>query len=270
VIREGVILAAGVGSRLGEIARGAKFAVNVAGRPLIHYPILSLASVGVKKIVVVTRGQLIPLLQRVLRGLGDVVSYEICVNNEWRRENGFSLLVSEKCLDGDSFLLSMSDHIYPSDLPVKVLLEYSKHSDSVAVVGGDRRPLYVDVEEATRIRAREGEVVKVGKRLSPWSHVDTGVFVMRREIFEAARLLALDKEAFGISDVINLAIRMGYRVRVADVTGIPWTEVDTVDDYLDVTGGRRRDVVFAAIESWQLVLKTVDNRVKEYGVGEKY
>jgi len=46
-----------------------------------------------------------------------------------------------------------------------------------------------------------------------------------------------------LSDIWNQLISRGYRVRVIDVTGLPWFEVDDeVDYYRSLHGGRRKVV----------------------------
>jgi len=254
MIREGVVLAAGVGSRLSEIARGAKFALRIAGRPLIHYPILSLVSAGVDRIVIVTRGAALPVLRRLVERLDVSLEIEYCVNNRWRRENGYSLYVASRCVEAGEFYVSMSDHIYPSDVAYRLLEAASRHPDAVAIVAGDREPRYVNVEEATRIRARGVYVEAIGKGLYPWNYVDAGVFVMRREIFDVARRLAERRERFGLSDVISEAVRQGYRVAVADITGLPWAEVDTPEDYDSLVSGWKRELPRLVAESWGIGL----------------
>lgn len=250
-----MVLAAGIGSRIAGIARGAKFALRVAGRPLIHYPVLSLASAGVERVIIVTRGAALSVLRKLLEELEGVVEIEYCVNNKWRRENGYSLYVASKCLKDREFYVSMSDHVYPSGVARRLLEAAVEHRDAVAIVAGDREPRYVDVDEATRILADGVYVRSIGKRLEHWTHIDAGVFVMRREIFEVGRRLAVSRERFGISDLLNEAIGQGYRVVVADITGLPWAEVDTPEDYWSLAEGWKRELVGLVADSWSLGLR---------------
>ena len=268
-VGEAVVLAAGIGSRLGRIARGAKFAVKVAGRPLIQYPVLSLASAGVRRVVVVTRSAVLPLARMAMRGVQDVVDVRFCVNNEWYRENGYSLYVASRCVRSNVFYVSMSDHIYPAWVPRRLAEAAREYPDAVALVAGDREPRFVDVDEATRIRSRDGLVEAIGKGVSPWDYVDMGVFVMRREIFEVAARVAGRKATFGLSDVLMEAVSSGFEVRVVDVTGAPWVEVDTPSDYWSLVHGSKREVLSAAVESWSEPLISMDGGVRRNEAGEE-
>ena len=250
MIREAVILAAGIGSRLGSLGKGAKFALTVANRPLITYPIFSLASAGAKRFIIVTRSETVKPIERALRGMDHILEYRFCINDEWERENGYSLFAASRCVRDERFFLSMSDHIYPREIPERLRLEARKHPSASIIVAGDREPLFVDVGEATLIEARGGRVVAIGKGLPSWSHVDTGVFVMKREVFTVASHLARRKYRLKLSEIVQAAAYMGLEVRVADVTGIPWTEVDTVDDYMSVVSGIKARLPQLVYESW--------------------
>lgn len=252
MIREAVVLAAGIGSRLGSLGSGAKFALKIAGRPLIAYPVLSLASAGARRFVIVTRSETLGLLKDSLLGFVHGLDLEFCVNDDWARENGYSLLVASRCVRDDYFYLSMSDHIYSRVLPERLALEARRHPSALAIVAGDRDPPFVDLEEATLIKTFGGRVVAIGKGLHSWDFVDTGVFVIRKEVFKVASLLAKKAYRLGVSDVLQAAVRVGYEVRVADVTGIPWTEVDTVEDYVSVASGYKSHLPEMVSRGWSV------------------
>lgn len=262
MIREAVILAAGIGSRLGSIGNGAKFTLTIAGRPLITYSIFSLASTGVRKFIIVTRSETLGLLENALLNVDHGLEIEFCVNDDWERENGYSLYVASKCVRDKYFYLSMSDHIYPKEIPERLALESKRHPDAVAIVAGDRDPVFVDVEEATLIKTFGGKIIAIGKGLHAWDFVDTGVFVMRREIFNIASLLAKKKYKIKLSEIIQTAARVGYEVRVADVTGIPWAEVDTVEDYVSIVSGYKAHLPEMVSKSWK-VYPVITSNVRE-------
>ena len=53
-----------------------------------------------------------------------------------------------------------------------------------------------------------------------------------------------------LSDIINEAIARGLKVVVADITGLPWTEVDTVEDYLAINEGWKRSMLGEVMSHW--------------------
>jgi len=251
MVAEALVLAAGLSTRLGALARGAKFSVKVRSRPLISYPLTSLLLAGVEKIYIVVNPSGMERLEEVLASLGYVDVVNVVVNEEPWRENGYSLLVGASQLAADSFFVSMSDHIYPIELPMRLREVAEMWKDAVIVVAGDRAPPYVDVEEATLIDAGGGlEVRRMGKSLRKWDFVDAGVFIMRREVVNVAREVASEKDVVKLSDVVNAAVERGLKAVVADITGIPWTEVDTPEDYFLVNRGPRSIVVEEVVKGW--------------------
>jgi len=205
------------------------------------YPVKVLRAVGVKRFTVVAPKGWGGEAKEVLKGEG--VDACIVENPYVGRENGYSLLLSSECVSGDSFILTMCDHLYTPSL-VNAVLGVSGGREADVVIGGDRAPRYVDVGEATKILAgSRGEVVRVGKDLHRFTHVDVGVFTLKRSVYDVCRYLERSLEVIKLSDVVNEAVAMGYRVIVADATGSPWTEIDTRSDLESVVSGGRRAVL---------------------------
>ena len=149
----------------------------------------------------------------------------------WRywEENGVSMIIGLKAalVNNDMVILSMSDHIYPARLVNKVV-SMLETSECPIVMAVDGEPELVELSEATKVLVRNGSVERVSKRLSEYNYVDAGVFGFTREalnvLIEAYKMgLRL------ISDMITYAVRY-INVCPADVTGIPWVDVDTLDD----------------------------------------
>ena len=248
---DAIILAAGMGTRLEGLGDGAKFGIEVGSVPLIYYPLRSLVLAGVERVYVVVN----PLNRSRLEEIVATTGYEhlirVIVNEEPWRENGYSLLVGGRVVEEDVFLVSMSDHIYPARLPLRLLEVFEENEDATIIVAGDRSPSFIDVEEATLIDVGEGlEVERIGKGLEEWDFVDAGVFLMRKEVIRVAEDIARRRSVVKLSDILNEAVSKGLRVIVADITGVPWTEIDTVEDYLAVNHGWRKVVVEVVRSGW--------------------
>lgn len=245
MLREAIILAAGMGTRLSIISNGKpKFLIEILGRPLIFFPILMLLSIGVESIgVIVPRGWKDDA-SRVLKNNFDV-DFRIIENDDPKRDNGYSFLLSREITSEDRFILTMCDHIIPHTLALHFLKKSEREREAHVLVAGDRRPKYVDIEEATRILATEdgGLVVKISKNLPVFNYVDIGLFIFSRETYEVAEKLASRVYVMRLSDIIIELLRSGYKVRVIDITNNPWTEIDTVDDYFSAHFGRKREVI---------------------------
>jgi len=241
VVREAVILAAGVGSRLRLVSNGyPKFLVRIGGYALITYPVRVLKSLGVRRFNVVIPKGWGRELEEVLNPLGIEYCY---VENEWQeRENGYSFLLSRECVREYPIFISMTDHIYVPEVPLKLLHTYRKYVVDT-VVAADSRPKYVDVGEATKVLTDEfGYVIDVGKGLKKFTHVDAGVFLTNELLHEVAEELSRRGYVIRFADVVKEASKVG-RVVVADISGLPWVEVDTKYDYEEVIHGFKKEVL---------------------------
>ncbi len=240
-VREAVILAAGVGSRLRLVSGGyPKFLVRVKGEALITYPVRVLKSLGIERFDIVIPKGWGKELEEVLDPLG--IRYCYIENSSSKRENGYSFLLSRECVTSYPIFVSMTDHIYVPEVPRR-LIKYYLMGGVDTVVAADSRPKYVDVEEATKLLTNElGYVVDIGKGLKEFTHVDAGVFLTNELLHEVANELARKHYVVRFADVVREACSVG-KVVAGDITGLPWVEVDTEVDYEELLHGLRKGVL---------------------------
>ena len=240
-VKEAVILASGMGTRISKITKGKpKFLLPVENKPIIIYPIKVLKIMGISKINIVIPKGWLKSLEEITREL----PIDTCIveNEEINRENGYSLLLSRKCLTSNKFILSMCDHIYEPQLVEKIIISHEKSLD--IVIGGDSSPKFIDVSEATKIYVdKDLYLIDIGKGLPKYNYVDVGVFFMTTKIFEVLSELVKKLYVVRLSDALKEAVRRGLNAKVADVTGCLWTEVDNERDYMELMRGNRRVVL---------------------------
>lgn len=242
MLREGIILAAGLGRRLRSISWGKpKFIVKLEGYPLIVYPVAVLASIGVRRFTIVVPWGWGDSVREILECCR--VDYYVVENNSTERENGYSLTLVEEYVGDDVLILSMCDHLYVPEVPLTVISRF-KCGDVELVVGGDKAPPYINIDEATKILTDRNYYIKaIGKELRNFTYIDTGVYVITRSILKIARNIAKSKVKLKLSEIIEYVKNIGVNVAVADVTGSLWTEIDTENDYYEVVNGYRRIVL---------------------------
>ena len=245
MVKEAVILAAGEGSRLRMYISVPKPFAPVGRFRLLHFPILSLKLVGVERFIVVARGDMKKFLLKTLSKIG-VATYYIVTNNETYRENGYSLHVGLRHLEEDLFFVSMSDHIFPPEVPRKLIRDMREDID--ILIAADADPQYVDIEEATRIYTVNGRVRRIGKRLRRFNFVDAGLFLMRKTVRKIVSSLVKEYEVIRMSDIINYAIEQGYSVWISDITGMPWIDVDTPKEMHKILHGEASQILGLIIE----------------------
>lgn len=203
-----VILAAGLGTRLGGIP---KPLLKVGGCEIILRTMKLLSPYVSEFIIVASRYA--DQLDEFLKDKG--FNYRIVRHNRPEKGNGYSLLVAKDYVSG-KFILTMGDHVYG-----KQFIEKAVNGEGVIA---DREPKFVDIEEATKIRVAEGRVAEIGKNLKEFDCVDTGFFVLDDTIFEYAEKL-VNREEIPLSEVVRLA-----KLPVTYVDGEFWMDVDTKED----------------------------------------
>ena len=246
---EGVILAAGYGSRLRSVSQGPKFLLDINGRPLIYYPLYTMARIGIDRVYIVVNPDNLEYLVEFIDEVSLDIDVDIVVNEEPQRGNGYSLYTAHYKLSGKEFLLSMSDHIYPAKV-LKRILDYRRifGSNADIIVGGDSLPRFVDIDEATKILVdNDYNLIDIGKDLIEYTDIDIGVFLMSKNVFYYSEEYFKNYYEAGLSKLIKWLRDRGLNVKVCDIEGIPWKDIDTPEDLYMVLRGDYREV----LEIWE-------------------
>jgi choline kinase len=248
---EAVILAGGLGRRLRRLTGDIpKYIYRIDGYPLIVYPIKALYLSGVKRFVmVVSNIYSEKILSTVYEYLGDIDIVPV-INQYPEAENGYSFYLGFKMIEADSFILSMSDHIYPPSL-ISRMLEVFDECGADILICGDSDPKYVFVNEATKILIdSSGKIINMGKNLDNFTYIDAGVFIMRRESIEdLLNRVNIDKGT-RLCEIILSGAEYGLDIKVCDVESGYWVDVDSEDDVHMLLNGRWKLVLDRAKAEW--------------------
>ena len=224
MIRKALIIAAGKGGRL--VANGLgppKPLIPVAGVPLLSHALLRLEAAGMEEACVVLgyRGEEIeahyrqaPLHRLRVRWLPGANP---------NSSNGMSVLHARAALL-EPFLLLMGDHL----IEVEVLRRMARVAlePEGAVLAVDRKLDRVfDVEEATKVKLDAERIRAIGKQLSDYDAVDTGLFACSLGLW-AALEASLRGGDCSLSDGIQELAR-GGRMRALDIREAEWVDIDT-------------------------------------------
>ncbi|WFO76001.1 NTP transferase domain-containing protein [Desulfurococcaceae archaeon MEX13E-LK6-19] len=246
MINEAVVLAAGLSKRFRRDTGVYKVFADLDGFPLIAYPVISLVSSGIERIIVVVNhvygNKVVNVIEDIVHnklGLDTDIAY--VVNTRPELGNGYSLYLALPLLHTNRFIVSMSDHVYTPSI-----IDALKKSLST-VLGGDSTPKYIDVNEATRIQVEDECVVRVGKNITPYKYVDIGVHVLEKTLPFNECL----KEPYEFSQLLTCFASKRV-IRVVDVKGSPWADVDTYDEYIRLTKGSSRIVIEEVKKEWRM------------------
>jgi len=229
-VNRGVILAAGDGGRLGLLTTTCpKVLLSVNNKTLISYSIEALVDAGITEIAIVV-GYLGNQVVEVLgNGSNFGVTLHYVFNSDYLGGNAISVYQAKDWAQGDPIVLCMGDHLIEKTL-VRRLLDSKTLNDTLCI---DNTPVqHHQLAEATKVIIDKAGCIKgIGKDITCWDALDTGVFLLTENFFRA-----LDKlvPKFGIdieiTDVIRFLISQGYCFDTCDVSGCFWADIDTEED----------------------------------------
>ena len=239
-----IILAAGVGRRLGDAVDGPKVLLRFGGRSLLERHLDALAAHGIARIVVVVGFMREAVMAEASR-LGRAV--EFITNERFREGSLVSLRAAEAVLHaGEPVLLMDGDVLYDPRM-IGVLLDAP--GENVLLLDRDIEP----GDEPVKICLRGDRVVDFRKLPEdPGERHGESVGFFRFSAAAASALadrlaahVAAGRTALEYEEAIrDLILAEPDRFRPADVTHLPWIEIDFAADV-----ARARDEIQPLIEA---------------------
>jgi choline kinase len=225
-------VAAGFGSRLQPLRPGGELIKPlepVGGTPLLKRVIATALRCGLSRVVVVV-GHLAETVVRVVESWGFSDRVAFVHNPRYELSNGVSLLCGARACAGD-FVLLMSDHLFQAG-SLSGILARGLAGDR-AVLAVDRKIAQVfDLDDATKVQTEGDRIVGLGKALTRYDAVDTGLFLVSRLVAEdLSRLVEATGDA-SISGAMARAIA-ARSMGAFDIGEGLWQDVDTPEMLLN-------------------------------------
>jgi len=228
-----VIIAAGQSSRLWKRTnRKPKTLLPFGNGTILSTIIDNLKSCGIHEFVLVVGWKKDQILEYVA-GQKDLGAHmQVVDNTEWERGNGISVLAAKEAVGDGPFLLSMSDHIVSPEA-IKQLVAFESPQNLLLV--DERVNGVFDIDDATKVMVRSGNIVRIGKELTDYNAIDCGVFRLDGRFFEAMVGQATRGQE-SISAAVTGLIQQEAMGAVPMQKGATWIDIDTPEAYHHALG----------------------------------
>ena len=219
-----LILAAGNGSRLRNVSGTLpKPLVPFNGRPLLEHILLGARDAGIERFVVVVgyRGDAIRswVASRQFRGM----RIDFVENSEYNKSNGISVLRGGDAIY-QNFLLLMSDHVFESETAAALLRQRVEDDGTILAVDRKLESIF-DMDDATKVRCIGDYIIDIGKEITRYDAVDTGMFLCTPAIFSALEQATVNGNCSLSDGMLLLAAKR--KLRAFDIGEALWQDVDT-------------------------------------------
>jgi choline kinase len=189
---------------------------------LVSYTIDALAQSGIDKIIAILGFEGERLGQALKELVRPTIDLQLVENCNWEKQNGISVLAARGHVTAP-FLLTMCDHLFDRRI-VDLLIE--RADINVLNLATDRKvDSSFDLEDAMKVQTRNDHVIGIGKALSSYDAIDTGLFVCPEEIFDYLERAKKDGDC-SLADGVRLMAADG-KVRAIDIGDAWWQDVDT-------------------------------------------
>lgn len=220
-----VILAAGRGQRLQRDTQDLpKPLAPLLGKTLLERAVLACQQAGASKCYIVVgydQARMVSQIETLAQRLP--IPLHAVVNPDWEAGNGTSAYAVRPYIEG-AFLLIMCDHVFdPALLGALVEAGRSGQSCWLAV---DRRTTHIfDLDDATKVQLVGRSIVSIGKQLTAFNAIDTGLFLCRPALFQALQQARRAGDA-SLSGGMRQLIQAG-QLQGVDIGEGFWIDVDT-------------------------------------------
>jgi len=226
VTRTGVILAAGFGSRLKGVSdeTSLKPLTQVGGEPLIFRTIASLARAGCGRVVIVLGYGADEIQRSVSEAYQGTTELVFTINPKYELQNGLSVLAARQFV-GDEFVLTMADHVF-GDSVMDIAAGHTPVAGGTTLLVDYKLDAIFDMDDATKVLVEDDRIVRIGKQITDYNCVDTGVFVGTDGLMDAINDVYRKTGDASLSDGVQ-ALSARDVMRVLDIGPGFWQDVDT-------------------------------------------
>ena len=232
---KGLIIAAGMGSRLYDLHQGEpKTLLKIGERSIIDIILSNIYEAGLNEVIIVTGYESAKLKATVQKNKPADLNITFVHNPQWELPNGLSVLCAQEyILPDEHFVLFMSDHLFDTRLLTQMLeLDLLPNQNCIAL--DFKLDKIYDMDDAMKVqigklKAPVYQVKHFSKSLAEYQAVDCGMFKLQYNFFQAletARQAGKCSLSEGCNILCEQNLMLGY-----DIGDLFWLDVDTPDAY---------------------------------------
>jgi len=216
-----LILAAGQGTRLRTVG-DTKPLVQLLGLGLIERVILTAKKSGIKEFCIVVGYHGEKIREHLSDGKKYGVKIQYVQNDQWAQGNAISILKARDHFK-ESFVLLMTDHNY--DRRILDQLLKTKIGKDECILCVDRNPKdHLNIDDATKVRTVDHRIETIGKDLTDYNCIDTGIFICNPVIFDALEQ-SISKGDEGLSGGIKI-LAQRHKMKYMLLGDNFWIDID--------------------------------------------
>ena len=229
-----VILAAGVGSRIRPMTDNCpKTLLAVGGITILERMLTNIQACGIDEIIVVLgyRGEQI---ETFVRDTFPDVSVQFVMNKRYDETNtGYSLMLAAEIVAGSAFVKFDGDVVFDKEI-LRRLLD-SKDENCLCI----DRYIKLDSEEVKVVLADDNLLKRVGKDIPPADAIGESIGIEKISgdtanlLFAELRVMMQGEENLQeyYEGAYERLIAKDVAFHAVDITGLKWTEIDTLQDF---------------------------------------
>ncbi len=269
MIKKGIILAGGLGSRMSPITKSVnKQLLPIYDKPLIYYPLSVLMLAGIKEVlIIVNRGQ-VSQFKKILKNgenFGIKIQYK-----EQKQPNGLpeAFIIGEKFIDKNGVALILGDNFFYAQSLTKTLQNATKLKNGAKVflhpVSNPKLYGIASIKNKKIVSLKE-------KPTSTNSNLAvTGLYFFDKNVVSISKTLKPSKrKELEIIDLLNIYRKKNRLSAEFLGRGGAWLDAGSIDDYYDTTSfvsaiQKRQGFKIACLEEIALTKKWINkNTLKE-------
>ncbi len=266
MIRKGIILAGGLGTRMSPITKSVnKQLLPIYDKPLIYYPLSILMLAGIREVLIIVNKGQVNQFKKILRNgenFGVKIQYK-----EQQKPNGLpeAFIIGEKFINNNNVALILGDNFFYAQSLTKTLQKSSKLKNGAKVfLHPVSNPKLYGI---ATIKNKKIISLKEKPSLTRSNLAVTGLYFFDKDAVKLSKTLKPSKRnELEIIDLLNKYRKKNKLNAEFLGRGGAWLDAGSIDDYYDTTSfvsaiQKRQGFKIACLEEIALKKKWINKKV---------